>query len=372
LGKTPELFWVLLGLFGFYLERAEIKTAREVAEQCLSLAQDVHDPIFLVLAHRALGDVLYRLGEFALAREHLEEGVALYDSQQRHSSSLVEDPRVGCLSFAAVALWYLGYPDQAQQRSHEALTLAQEISRPLSLAFALNLDAIVHKHRREVQAAQERSEAAIALSTAQEFPFFLALGTIGRGWALTEQGQVEEGITQIRQGLAAWQAMRTELTRPHFLVLLAEVYGKAGQGEEGLSVLAEALALIDKTGERYFEAELYRLKGTLTLQSKTSHRQVKASQNKSRQVRSPKSGVTNPQAEAEAEACFLQAIEIARNQQAKSLELRAATSLSRLWQQQGKKAEAHKMLAEIYGWFTEGFDTADLQEAKTLLEELSE
>src|SRR5262249_2203386 len=177
-------------------------------------------------------------------------------------------------------------------------------------------------------------------------------GTILRGWALTEQGQGEEGITQMRQGLASWWATGAELQRSGYPALLAEAYGKVGQAEEGLRVLAEALAAVDRNGERWYEAELYRLKGQLTLQSK---------------VQGPKSEV-----EEEAEECFLKAMEVARKEQAKSLELRAVMSLSRLWQRQGKKKEAHHMLSEIYGWFTEGFDTADLQEAKALLQDLAE
>ncbi len=221
------------------------------------------------------------------------------------------------------------------------------------------------QYRREVQLTQERAEAVMTLSTVQGFALLLACGTILQGWALAEQGQGEEGITQMRQGLVALRATGTELLRPYFLALLAEAYGKVGQTEEGLSVLAEALAVLDKTGERIYEAELYRLKGKLTLEQFG--------------VQGPESGVTNPQrsapgaqAEAKAEAYFQKAIEIARRQRAKSLELRAVMSLSRLWQQQGKQQYAHQMLAEIYGWFTEGFDTADLKEAKALLDELRE
>jgi predicted ATPase len=206
-----------------------------------------------------------------------------------------------------------------------------------------------------VQAVQERTAALVALSTKQGFPLFSALGTIRRGWALAAQEQVEEGIPQIRQGMAAYQALGTELGRSYFLSYVAEAYGKGRQAEEGLSVLAEALAAVDRTGGRYYEAELYRLKGELTLQQF--------------QVQGSKPKVTNPQSEAE--ACFLKAIEVARKQQAKSLELRAVMSLARLWRQQGKKKQARKMLAEIYNWFTEGFDTRDLQEARDLLEELS-
>ena len=204
----------------------------------------------------------------------------------------------------------------------------------------------------------------MALAREQGFPYWLALGTTLRGWALVEQGQGEEGIAQIRQGLAAYRATGAELWRSRHLALLAEAYGKAEQAEEGLTALAEALDAVDRTGERMYEAELYRLKGQLTLQKF----QVSGS---TFQVTNPQSLTPNPQAEAEAEACFHKAIEIARRQQAKSLELRAVMSLSRLWQQQGKREEARQMLAEVYGWFTEGFDTADLKEAKALLEELA-
>ena len=241
--------------------------------------------------------------------------------------------------------------------------MAQELSHPFSLAWTFHYAARLHQFRRERQAAQERAEAMMALSSDQGFPEFLACGTILRGWALAVQGQGEEGIAQIRQGWAVWRATGAELWRPHWLALLAEAYGKVGQTEEGLALLAETLTAVDKTGERWYEAELCRLKGELTLQKF----QVSGSKF---QVANTQHPAPNTQAEAEAEACFHKAIEIARRQQAKSLELRAVMSLSRLWQNQGKKAEARQMLAEIYGWFTEGFDTADLKEGRVLLEEL--
>jgi len=254
-----------------------------------------------------------------------------------------------CLSYASWVLWLLGYPDQALRRSHEALALAQELSHPFSMAFALCFTARLHQYRREAQAARERAQAAITLSTDQEFPFWVAQGTILRGWASAALGQSEEGIAQLRQGMTTYRAAGAELSVPYWLALLAEAGGHGGQEKEGLPVLAEALAMAHRSGEQVYEAELYRLKGELTLQSK---------------VQGPQSTVE------EAEECFLKAVEIARRQKAKSLELRAVMSLARLWQQEGKRDEAWEMLAEIYGWFTEGFDTTDLQEAKTLLEEL--
>ena len=348
-GETPQLFPVLRGLATFYLVRAELETGRELAEELLRLAQRAQDPVMLVAAHSMLGTTLFYRGEIASARVHLEQGIALYNPQQHHSYAFLEvgtDPGVLCFIYAAHVLWWLGSPDQALTKSHEALTLAQELSHPFSLAYALDFAALLHRLRREEQAAQERAEAAMTLSTEQGFPLWLAIGMILRGGTLAAQGQRSEGIGQMRQGLAVFQATGAAVGRPYFLTLLAEVYGRGGQTEEGLSALDEALAAVQKTGERWCEAELYRCRGELMLARSTEH-------------------------EAEAEACFHRALDVARHQLAKSLELRAALSRSRLWQQQGKREETRQLLAEIYGWFTEGFNTADLQEARALLDELS-
>jgi len=283
-----------------------------------------------------------------LGRAHLEQGLALYDPQEHRALAFRYglDLGVWCLSYVAWPLWLLGYPDQALQRSHEALTLAQELSHPISLAAALFYVALTHHLRRESVAVQECAEAAIALSSEAGFGLYLALGTAIRGWALSAQGHAEEGMAQTRQGMAAFQALGVKLYLPCYLAMLAEAYDSMGQAEEALRMLAEALRVADKTGEYVYKAELYRLQGELLLQQATG------------------SG-------DEAEACFHQALDIARRQQAKSWELRTAMSLARLWQRQGKHAEARTLLAPIYGWFTEGFDTADLQEARALLEELS-
>jgi len=212
---------------------------------------------------------------------------------------------------------------------------------------------------------QTLAEAAIALSTEHGFMFTLTHGTILRGWALAQQGQYREGIAQIQEGLAARRARGTEVSRPYYLALLAEVYGKTEQAEEGLSALAEALDVAHKTGELVDEAELYRLAGELSL--RMGERETGRTGEEEKIAHSP----IHPFAHSSPEECFLKAIAIARAQSAKSLELRAVMSLGRLWQHQGKRKQAQQMLAEIYGWFTEGFDTKDLQEAKALLKDLT-
>jgi class 3 adenylate cyclase/predicted ATPase len=374
-GEASQLFPALYGLWTFHNVRTELQTARELGEQLLSLAQAAQDPTLLLEAHRALGSNLLMGGEFVPALEHLEQGITLYDPQQHnpHASHTSVDLGVACRSRAALALWVLGYPDQARKRIHEALTRARELSHPFTLAFVLTWAAWLHQFRREERLIRELAEAVIELCSEQGFPFLLAQGMMYWGQVLVVQGQGEEGIAHIRQGLATLRAPGVE-PDPEWLARLATAYAAVEQIKEGLTVLAEALTVAGKTGERFYEAELYRLKGQLTLQSKTSLWQVsdksQASQGMS-EVPSTQHPTPSTQAEAETEACFHKAIEVARKQQAKSWELRAVMSLARLWQQQGKTAEAHQMLAEIYGWFTEGFDTKDLQEARALLEELS-
>jgi predicted ATPase len=273
MGEPPQLFSVLRGLWEFYQMQGQYQTARELADELLTLAQSIQDPAFLLEAHSAQWQTLLPMGELVPAREHVEQGMTLYNPQQHHSHAFLYggyDPGVVCRIFAAWGLWVLGYPDQALKRSQEALALAGGLFHPFSLAFALGSAALCHFLRREGQPAQERAEATITLSTEQGFPFWLAYGTILRGWALAEQGQGKEGLRQIRQGMAAWRATVSEAVRPYFLALLAEVCGREGQAEEGFTALSEALNAIHKTGERREEAELYRVKGTLTLQSKTS------------------------------------------------------------------------------------------------------
>jgi predicted ATPase len=347
LDDPHQLFLILRGLWNYYNGRAEYQTAHALGEQLLTLAQQAQDPAMLGVAHRPLGSTLFFLGTPASAQIHFAQGIALYDPTHHRPSAFLygEDAGMTCRSYAAWTLWCLGYPDQGLVQSHEAMTLAQQIAYPFSVEIALGCAAIFHQLRREERATQERTEATIVLAKEQGFPFWVAVGSMLHGWALAHQGRAQEGIAQITQSLMTYRAMGAEIWRPYFLTLLAEAYGTIGEPEAGLTVLAEALTLADTRGERWYASEIHRLKGALLLQQNANN-------------------------QAEAENCFQQAITIAQNQQAKSFELRAATHLATLWQRQGKRHEAYALLAPVYSWFTEGFATADLQDAKTLLEAL--
>jgi predicted ATPase len=372
-GETPQLFQALFGLWGCYEAQGQLQTALELGEQLLSLAQRLPDPALLLEAHHALGATLFWRGEVAPAGAHFAQGVALYEPQHHRSLAWLysEDPGVVCLSYAARALWLLGYPDQAHTRIHDALTLAQEVAHPVSHTYALTTAAMLHQFCRERHATHTQAEVAIYLAAEQGLPYWGAWSTVLSGWAVAAQGQEAEGIRQIRQGIAAYRATGAVLLWPYFLALLAEAYGSTGQGEEGLRVLAEALPLVHYTGVRFYEAELHRLKGELLWQHAVKTGSIPTPTQTSRGLHTDAGATDGPPLLTEAETCLQHALTVARRQHAKSLELRAAVSLARLWQQQGKQPEAHQQLAEIYGWFTEGFDTVDLQEAKALLEDLS-
>ena len=348
-GEASQHFRVLYGLCHFHIVRAEFQSARALSEELLTLAQHIQDPTYLLGAHFMLGTIWQHLGAYPAARTHLAQSLTLYDPQQHYAHTVLFEWDLGvfCRAFAPHTLWHLGYPDQALAMSHEGLTQAQGLSHPLSLAMALDYAAMFQQFRREPRAVYELAGAAIVLCTEQGFAYYRAWGMTMQGWAQVAQGQDVEGLTQMRHGLAALRATGAALRLPYYLALLAEACGHTGQAVEGLTLLTEALAHAEKVGESWMETELYRLKGEMLLTRSADD-------------------------QSEAELCFHQALAIARRQQAKSLELRAAMSLSRLWQQQGKHAEAYELLAPIYGWFTEGFDTADLQEAKALLAELEE
>jgi predicted ATPase len=314
-GETPALVPALFGLWRFYTVQPQFHTAREIGETLLRLAQRTDDSALAVIAHYALGLTWCWLGAWPVARQHLEEGIARYTPDQRRAQvfRIGQDLGAGCRLYAALTLWFLGYPAQALARAHEALALARDLSHPFTVTWAQSMGAIVYHMRRDVSAVHEHAEAAVALATAQGFPLWGALGICGRGWALAMQGQGAEGLAQIRQGIASWRATRAEILVPWFCILLAEASDRLGHPEDGLQALAEAHTLVEKHEEHWWEAEVARLRGVLLLQ----------------QPGTPS---------AEAEAWLQRALDVARRQEAKSLELRAATSLARIWQQQGKRA----------------------------------
>jgi len=283
--------------------------------------------------------------------------VTLYDPAQHHVLAYhygAMDPGIVGFGYYTWALWLRGYAAQARAQSAKALSLAQQLAHPFTLARILYYDALLCQLRRDVPSVRDQADAVITVATAQRFALMQALGPIMRGWAIAVQEHSTEGLVQIRQGLDAYRSTGAEWQRPHFLSMLAEASGLLGQPEGGLAALEEALTLMEQTGEQYYEAELYRQRGELLLlRADKSH---------------PAQGSRD---QHDAETCFQQALDVSRRQEAKSLELRAAMSLSRLWQRQDKRTEARELLAPIYSWFTEGFDTADLQEAKALLETLA-
>lgn len=347
-GDTEKLIRALWGLYSVHIVRGTaLRTARELGEELVRLALEQEDASLSVAAHFALGCTLCQLGEFSAAREHLEQATSLYDRQGQRSRVPVfgSDLGVFSLSLASHALWHLGYPDQALERSQRAIALAEELSHRFTQAIALAYAAMLHQFRRDRESADERAQEAVAVSAEHGFPYYRAWGTIIRGWALAERGEVEEGIARMRQGMAGMRATGAELRRSYYLALLAEARGRAGHTDEGLALLEEALTVSEGSGERWKDAELYRLKGELLMAQGGSER--------------------------EAEAAFRQALDVARLQAARALELRAAVGLSRLLGRQGAKEEARRTLAEAHGWFTEGDQLPDHREAAQLLNELA-
>jgi class 3 adenylate cyclase/predicted ATPase len=352
IGEAPQLFDVVRGLWGFYLTRGSFQIADELATQLLSMAKRAGDPTLLLRAHYSLGVTLFWIGEFALSRDHLEQGVTLCNSLPHPSLAFLQGQDLGvtCLSYAAHALWTLGYPNQGLARTQAALTRAQQLPHPFSRAFALNFASRLHQRRREPQAAQEYAEALITLAREHGFVHLIATGTMVHGWAVAEQGQTEDGIALINRGLEAYRGVGSQLGLARDLALLAEAYVHARRMAEGFATLDEAREVMQKTGGRYYEAELDRLKGEFLLRQ------------------AAETGFHPPAVMEEAEHSFHQALSVAGSQGAKISGLRAAMSLSRLWHSQGKAVEARALLAGVYGWFTEGFETVDLQEALALLE----
>lgn len=343
--RAPDIAEVLWGLWVFYVVRAELKTAGEIAQEFLLLGEQLPYAGLTMRGHVAMEVTCFEMGRFAEGIEHYEKAVTLYDPEQHLDDAFLfsQNPGVALRSHAAWVVWILGQPDHALQLMNEALELARELAEPHGRAHTLYVAAIIHLLRRDDRLAQEHAEAAIAVSTEHGLSIYRAFGTIARGSALVQQGSLDEGIEQIRQGLAVYDTTGAKLARPHFLALLIDALGKAQQTDEALRVADEALELSSRSGEERYVAEIYRLKGELLLDLSV----------------------------ADAEACFNEVIKISRKQKAKSWELRASTSLARLYKDQRKAKLALSLLSEIYNSFTEGFDTKDLQEAKALLDELS-
>jgi len=346
-GEMSQLCRIVGQLAALHYVRAEHQGARELGEEALSLAQQAENPLLVAAGHWRLGFISFALGEYTTARAHLKQMISFYVPQKHHRplvSLRGSDAGVGALAYDACCLWCLGYPKQALKRSQEALSLARQLDHAYSLADVLcYAGCLFHGMRRDALALKDGAEELMRLSDEKGL-VWLSVGTCHRGAALTLLGLVQEGMAQIREGMAVDKSMGVRLNLSGTLCSLAEAQAKAGQPEEGFTTLTEALALVEETDERYCEAELYRLRAELLLMQGD---------------------------EVEAEISLLKAIEVARRQQAKSWELRATTSLARLWQRQGRRDDARALLFEIYGWFTEGFDTPDLMEAKALLDELA-
>jgi class 3 adenylate cyclase/predicted ATPase len=347
LGDTPNLLKALWGEFVHHHVRAETARSHRAAEKLLHLAEAQNDTAAMVAGHRAIGDSLLHLGHFGRARTHLEHGLILYDPVEHRPLTLLfaENAKVAILSFLSLTLAILGLPDQAKLRSGEALAEARGSAHPISVAFALSTACRLYFVLRDSHMVRQLAEELIALTTEQRFTFFLATGTTYCGWARVETGDVVMGADELRRGIAGFRASGAGWILSIFLDQLASAHAKAGQMEDGLGRISEALVLTDKSELRWFEAELHRRRSELL-------------------------SAGRPGAEAEAEECLHRAISIAREQDAKLWELRSATNLARLWRDQCKRSEAQNLLAPIYGWFTEGFDTLDLKEAKALLDTL--
>jgi class 3 adenylate cyclase/tetratricopeptide (TPR) repeat protein len=351
IGETPHLFQALCGLWAYYDVRGEMEPTLELAKQLLSIAQSAEDAALLPAAHHAMGQTLF-WGQLIPAQTHLELCCSLYNPA-RYPLHAVRyfgcDIAVHSLAFLWPALRDLGFPDEGVDRVERAVALSRELAHSFSLCLALFGSSVVHCFRGEAAAASNFADAMFHLAHDQGFRGFLDMAIAQRGVVLIASGHAEEGISQLREGLDHSEG-GFEVMRTFFLAYLAEGYGLVGRVDEGFAALAEAMALVESTGVCVYEAELYRIKGELTLKQ-------------------PEAG-SNSKVQEDAETYFRQALKVARLQSAKSWELRATMSLARLLAKQGRRGEARAMLAEIYGWFTEGFDTADLKDAKALLHEL--
>jgi predicted ATPase len=350
LGRSAELFPVLRGLWNCHLLRGELQQAHDLSERLAKLAEEQGAPLHRALARRALGPALFYLGRFADAAAVLDEAIAIDDAvaalDGRRADLLLhtESAGVSCRLLSGRALWFLGFPDRALKRVEAGLALAERLAHANTIGFALAWAGFLHNFRGEFAVAQRRAEAAIGFSNEHLLPQRLAQATMCRAFALVGLGRQAEGIAQLRAGLAAWNETGAHLLDSQWLGFIAEAHLRAAEFDEALTTLDGAAQTAVAAGDCHYQAELHRLRGILLAATGNA---------------------------AEAASWLQRAIDLARSQQARSLELRAATSLARLWAEQGERQMAHDLLAPVYGWFTEGFDTADLEEARALLDELA-
>jgi len=344
--ELSQIFPAMWGVWYFYAIYPEEKKAKELAEQLVTLARDLQDPALLLVADRTLGSTLFAYGEPAQALECLREGIALYDPEKHRSLAFVygQDIGVVCKGWTAWSLALLGYPDQAELMALETIQMARALSHPLTLSYALAVGSILYLLLQKRERARELAQENFRFSGEQGFIFFYTHAAIILG-VLADPDQIEQGIIQTRAGMAGLEGAGAALLLPVYQTRLARIFASLGKIDEGLAVVTEGLALIGRGEEHIWEADLHRMNGDLLLM--------------------------NGADESDVESCYHKALSIARQQSAKTYELRAAMSLSRLWQKQGKTEEAFTMLSEIYNWFTEGFDTVDLKKAKALLETVS-
>jgi predicted ATPase len=352
----------------------ECDRSRTLGEQMLELAQRTGEPLHLALAHYTLGASLFFCGELSAGRVHLEQCVALWGAPR--DRDLMEpfgmDVGVMALSWLTWSLWGLGYPEQALRCSQEALARGRASEHRFAVGLALTMACMsLAVLRGDVGAVCEHLATLAQVNIGPDNAFFQVWQNVFHGWLQTRQGEIEAGIATLRRAATIWEASGSRSGRPFQLTLLAEAYLRSGQIAAGLAAVAEGLAVVEQTGARLFEAELWRLRGELQIANCKLQVANRKSQNESTGTRNAEGeGRTLEDGESPA-ACFQQAIEIARRQGAKSWELRATVSLARLWQRQGRDGEAYQMLADVYGWFTEGFDTPDLQETRALLADLT-
>ena len=349
-GKPPLLMQALSGLWVFHLMRGDLNNALELSKEMVNVASRVKDPLLIAEGHVCAGVAYFYLGNFVSAQSHFEKSLRVQSREGAQSSvlSFGWDTRVVSLTYGAANLWLLGSLGKDLRFNQLGESLAEEISHPLNLVIARGMLAGHHQFRRESSHCLRSAERALSLATEYSFTHWIASASITSGWGLATTGHLQEGISRSKQGLELWRKTGAQAELPRFLGLLTDAYLTANRIKEGLDSVAEALRVMEETNERFYEAELYRLKAELLLKAKNGRDRAR-----------------------EIEACYLKAVDVARRQKAKSFELRATISLCRFWQRTGKEKEAKKRLSNIYNWFAGRFDTEDIKEGKTLLHQLS-